>query len=74
MERNRPTQAERILAYITEHGSITRKEAAYDLGIFELAARIRGLEKLGYMFEKKSESYTDKWGEKGRCVRYSFPS
>lgn len=66
------TQNEKILKYIKEHGSITRREAAYELGIFELAARINGLERAGYSFTKTTEKYTDQYGNIGYCTRYAF--
>lgn len=36
----RPTQCDKVLAYLDEHGSITALDALMDLGIMRLGARI----------------------------------
>lgn len=36
----RKTNNERIIEYMKAHGSITNRDAVYDLGIFRLSARI----------------------------------
>lgn len=66
----RPTQEQRIISYILENGSITRIDAAMRLGVFELAARLDGLRKKGWVFEKERESHTSSDGYKFHVVRY----
>jgi len=58
----RKSQDKRILDFIIEHGSITRYKAVFDLGIFELAARIRKLETDGHRFIKLPRSTVDRFG------------
>ena len=57
------TQKDRILAYLKEFGSITRRESFLDLGITELSARIGELEDAGYQFDRKSEASKNRFGE-----------
>lgn len=64
------TQCEKILRYLDDYGSITRRDAAYELGIFEFAARISDLERKGFRFTKTSEAYTDRYGDTGHHKRY----
>jgi len=47
------TQADAVIEYIKENGSITRLEALTELGIFELAARLCELRERGYKFTKE---------------------
>lgn len=61
------SQRDYIIDYIHENGSITRRDAAAELGIFELSARIVELERRGYGFEKVNESAT----KHGRTVKYT---
>lgn len=42
------TQAEKILSYMREHGSITARDAMLDLDIYRLAARVHDLRQDGY--------------------------
>ena len=67
-----PTQAERILAYITEHGSITQLEALNDLGVLRLASRISELRKNGHKIESQMVKVENRYGEKCRVKRYSL--
>lgn len=54
MERNkRPTQCERILAYINLFGSITTLQAFSDLGCARLASRISELKKNGHNIQSR---------------------
>lgn len=69
----RPTQRQRVINYIRERGSLTRREAAYELGIFELAARISELEAEGYTFDKSGvQKFTTRDGVKSWCVVYKL--
>ncbi|MBO7732797.1 MAG: helix-turn-helix domain-containing protein [Methanobrevibacter sp.] len=49
---NKPTQKDRVVAYINEFGSITTWQAYADLGITRLSARIWELKEKGYIFKK----------------------
>lgn len=44
-------QKEKILDYINKNGSITSYEAYIDLGITQLATRIKELKEKGYVFK-----------------------
>lgn len=63
-------QRQRIINYIREFGSITSLEAYKDLGITQLATRIKELKELGYEFETKWESSKNRYGEKVDFKRY----
>lgn len=68
----RATQAERILDYIEEFGSITQMEALNDLGCMRLASRISDLKKLGYPITSKVEAVKNRYGENCYIKRYSL--
>ena len=63
-------QRQRIINYIREFGSITSWDAYKDLGITQLATRIKELKELGYEFETKWESSKNRYGEKVDFKRY----
>lgn len=65
------TQAERVLDYIREFGSITQLEALRDLGVMRLASRISDLRKDGYIIEGETEAVENRYGEKCYIKRYS---
>ena len=44
---NNPTQAQDVLDYMKKNGSISIREAIYDLGITRLASRIYELKRTG---------------------------
>lgn len=71
-ERKRPTQAQRIIQYMDEYGSITRLDSCCKLFIFELSSRIISLENKGWVFDKKRESVKNSFGETKSFVRYSI--
>ena len=64
------TQRSRILQYMQDTGSITRLEAATEVGCFELAARLDELRKEGWHFLKQRLVVTNRYGDKVRVVRY----
>ena len=66
------TQAERVIDYIVEFGSISSMEAFRDLGITRLAARIADLESDGVRFNRKREMVVNRYGEKVYFTRYSI--
>lgn len=63
-------QRQRIINYIREFGSITSKEAYNDLGITQLATRIKELKEQGYEFNTKWENSNNRYGEKVDFKRY----
>lgn len=40
MNNTKPTQADRVIRYMEEHGNITSLDAIMDLGVMRLASRI----------------------------------
>lgn len=71
MENNKPTQAQRVLAYIREFGAITQLEALRDLGVMRLASRISDLRRQGYNITGKTVAVKNRWGEECRIKSYS---
>lgn len=63
-------QRQRIIDYINQFGSITSKDAYDDLGITQLATRIKELKEQGYKFETKWESSKNRYGERVDFKRY----
>ena len=57
------TQRQRIINYIREFGSITSYEAYKDLGITQLATRIKELKEEGYKFKTEWNSDKNRFGE-----------
>ena len=66
------TQAERIVEYMTEFGSITQFDAFKDLGIMRLASRISDLKKAGYPIKSETEIVKNRFGENTCIKRYSL--
>lgn len=71
MEHSKPTQAQRVLAYMEEFGSITQFEA-FNLGIMRLASRISELKKKGYGITCQMVKVENRWGEKCSVKKYSI--
>lgn len=69
---HKPTQNERIIAYINRFGSITQLEALRDLGVMRLASRMSDLKSRGYPVVSKREMVLNRYGEKSPIARYSF--
>lgn len=67
---NKPTQAERVLDYINEFGSITQIDAPRDIGCMRLASRISDLRKQGVDIISKTEAVNNRYGEKCYIKRY----
>lgn len=67
---SKATQAERVLAYMREFGSITQLEALKELGVMRLASRISDLKRQGYAIESKPEAVINRYGEKCYIKRY----
>ena len=72
MKGRKATQAERVLKYIEEFGSITQLEALKDLGVMRLASRISDLKKLGYPIKSDVETVKNRFGENCYIKRYSL--
>ena len=64
------TQCERILAYIDQHGSITRAEAMSECGIANFTARISDLRREGVTLAVETVSQKNRYGEIVRFARY----
>lgn len=64
------TQKQRIINYIREFGSITSLDAYKDLGITQLATRIKELKEQGYEFRTEWESSKNRYEEKVDYKRY----
>ena len=65
------SQSTRLREHLDTGKPITRLAALIDLSIFELSARIVGLEKDGYQVEKKRIKVTNRFGESISVVEYS---
>lgn len=66
------TQAERVLDYINDFGSITQLEALNDLGVMRLASRISDLRKEGYPITSEVEAVKNRYNETCYIKRYSM--
>ena len=64
------TQRERIVKYIRDFGSITSFEAYADLGITQLATRIKELKDEGYKFKTEWINSKNKYGKPISFKRY----
>lgn len=71
-KNSNPTQAQRVLDYIDQFGSITQLEALRDLGVMRLASRISDLKKLGYPITSDMETVQNRFGENCKIKRYSL--
>lgn len=66
----KPTQRDKVLAYIRRFDFITSWQAYQDLGISQLGARIFELKELGYSFSKTRVNTTNRLGEKTHYDEY----
>lgn len=66
------TQAQRILDYIDQFGSITQFEAMRDLGVMRLASRISDLKKGGYPIQSEVVAVKNRFDENCYIKRYSL--
>ena len=64
--------AQRVLAYMSEHGSITGQQAINDLGMTELRSRISEIMRAGFPIKKEWQNSKNKFGETVSFVRYSL--
>lgn len=63
-------QAERVLKYMRDFGSITQLEVMQDLGCMRLGARIFDLKREGYAIKKETETSKNRYGEDTSYARY----
>lgn len=71
MENNKPTQAQKVLDYIRQFGSITQLDAIRDLGVMRLAARVSDLKRQGYCIVSEQDTVLNRFGETCYVARYS---
>lgn len=71
MPEQKATQAERVLQYMRDFGSITPLEAMSDLGVMRLAARIADLKKAGYNIERKLVTVKNRYEQDCVVAQYS---
>lgn len=69
---SKATQAERILDYMEQFGSITQYDALKDLGVMRLASRISDLKKQGIPIKSEMETAQNRFGENCYIKRYSL--
>ena len=74
MGNSKPTQAQRVLDYIDQFGSITQHEALKDLGIMRLASRVSELNKQGHNIKGCMITVKNRFGEDCRVKQYSMGS
>lgn len=67
------TQVNKLMAWFAMHGSITTIQAATELGITQLSARIIDIENMGYIVPRERVSVTNSLGEKKSIMSYSAP-
>ena len=72
MKNHKPTQAQRVLDYINEFGSITQIEALRDLGVMRLASRITDLRSQGIRIVSVTDTVKNRYGESCHIKRYSL--
>lgn len=63
-------QRELILKYIADFGYITSFQAYQDLGITQLATRIKELKERGYEFKAEPQKAKNRYGKPVRFVKY----
>lgn len=67
-----PTQSQRIIDYMYEHGGITQYDALNELGVMRLASRISELRRNGYEIASKMVKVKNRYGETCRVKRYTL--
>ena len=66
------TQAQRVLDYMDQFGSITQFEALRDLGVMRLASRISDLKKKVYPIKSEVVAVKNRFDEDCYISRYSL--
>lgn len=72
MAHSNPTQNERVLDFMMEHGGITQMEALNEIGVMRLASRISDLKKKGYPIKSEVLTLKNRYGEPCYVKRYSL--
>lgn len=70
LENKKPTQCEKVLAYMKKYGSITTFEAFLDLGILRLGARISEMRKRGLNIKDETICVKNRDDEKCHISKY----
>lgn len=70
--QHKPTQNERILAYMKDFGGITQFDALRDLGVMRLASRISDMRSHGIDIISETIEVKNRYGEKCHIKRYSL--
>lgn len=65
-------QRQMVLQYIEDYGSITSYEAYIDLGITQLATRIKELKEQGYIFTYEWITKKNRYGRPVRFKKYTL--
>lgn len=65
-------QRELVVDYIKSFGSITSYEAYIDLGITQLATRIKELKEQGYIFKTEWETRKNRYGKNVSFKKYKL--
>lgn len=66
------SQAERVIQYIKDFGSITTYDAFVDLGITRLASRIHDIEKSGVRIKRETVKGKNRYGDDTHYTKYSL--
>ncbi len=66
------TQADQLVRYLEEFGSVTPLEALRDLGIMRLGARIWELKKRGANITTRLLSVPNRWGKACHVAEYTL--
>lgn len=69
---SKATQAQRVLDYMDEHGSITQLQALQEIAVMRLASRISDLKKQGYPIKSDVVAVKNRFGESCYIKRYSL--
>ena len=69
---SKATQAQRVLDYMDEHGSITQLQALQEIAVMRLASRIADLKKQGYPITSEMVTVKNRYGESCCIKRYSL--
>ena len=73
-ERTKKTQCEKIIRYIKDFGSITNRDASFDLGILNFGARMSDLRRQGIVLQASVEKSKNRYGEICTYNRYTLRS
>jgi len=66
----KPTQCQKIVAFVQEYGGITSRDAYKHLGVTQLGSRIFEMEHKGYTVDRERITVKDREGDPVSVVRY----